>query len=172
MDHLIVITGSMGTGKTTVLGEASDMLAERDIAHAAIDLDALGLAHEPAVANASDELTLRNLKDVCSNVAAAGIRRVLIAAAVESRAELDRIVRATAARTVLVCRLRAALEVMEARVAARERGIRADRYVRRVRVLEDLLDHAALEDFSLATTDVPVTAVARTLLERAEWLPG
>jgi adenylate kinase len=43
--RVIVITGSMGAGKTTVLGEASDLLAAHGITHAAIDLDALGVSH-------------------------------------------------------------------------------------------------------------------------------
>jgi predicted ATP-binding protein involved in virulence len=41
-ESLLIITGTMGAGKTTVLGEASDILALRGIVHAAIDLDALG----------------------------------------------------------------------------------------------------------------------------------
>jgi len=36
---VIVISGSMGSGKTTVLGEASDILAAHSLVHAAIDMD-------------------------------------------------------------------------------------------------------------------------------------
>ena len=61
MDELLIISGSMGSGKTTVLFEASDILASRDVAHAAIDLDALGVAYfESGVKN--DEVTYRNLR--------------------------------------------------------------------------------------------------------------
>ena len=88
MEQLIVITGSMGAGKTTVLGEASDLLVSRDVTHAAIDLDALGLLHLSGVHD--PDLMLSNLASVCNNYSAAGIRRLLIAAAVESRAGLDR----------------------------------------------------------------------------------
>src|SRR6266404_2571668 len=49
MESLLIITGGMGAGKTSVLGEASDLLALRHITHAAIDLDAFGLAHLPPV---------------------------------------------------------------------------------------------------------------------------
>jgi len=38
----LVITGSMGSGKTTILGEASDLLAAAGIPHGTIDLDAIG----------------------------------------------------------------------------------------------------------------------------------
>ena len=39
---LLIVTGTMGAGKSTVLGEASDILAGRGLVHAAIDVDALG----------------------------------------------------------------------------------------------------------------------------------
>ena len=42
-ESLLIITGTMGAGKTAVLGEASDILAQRQIIHAAIDLDAVGV---------------------------------------------------------------------------------------------------------------------------------
>jgi hypothetical protein len=39
----------MGSGKTTVLGEASDVLSERRVVHAILDLDCIGtvLAQDP-----------------------------------------------------------------------------------------------------------------------------
>jgi predicted ABC-type ATPase len=40
---LLIITGTMGSGKTTILAEASDILKRLDVSHAAIDLDALAL---------------------------------------------------------------------------------------------------------------------------------
>jgi len=168
VDHLLLITGSMGTGKTTVLGEASDLLTARDIPHAAIDLDALGLAHLPRPS--THDLVSANLAAMCANYAAAEVVRVMLAGAVESRAELERIRQSTLARQMVVCRLRAPVAVMEARVTQRERGIRADRYVARVRALEEILDLASLEDFSVGTTDVPITQVAESVLRLAGWL--
>jgi adenylate kinase len=41
---VIIITGTMGSGKTTVLGEASDILTARGVNHAGVDLDTLGSA--------------------------------------------------------------------------------------------------------------------------------
>jgi hypothetical protein len=92
-ESLLIITGTMGAGKTTVLGEASDLLALRHIAHAAIDLDALGLAHLPSTANAStasnDGVMYRNLQSICKNYASVGVTRFLVARAIEERAELE-----------------------------------------------------------------------------------
>ena len=38
---MLVISGSMGAGKTAVLGQAHDLLTEARVAHGAIDLDCL-----------------------------------------------------------------------------------------------------------------------------------
>ena len=78
----------MGAGKTTLLGEASDILALRHIAHAAIDLDALGLVHLPS-APSNDGVMYRNLQSVCNNYSSLGVRRLLLARAMEDRAELE-----------------------------------------------------------------------------------
>ena len=68
---MLIITGSMGAGKTAVLAEASDILTLRKIIHAAIDLDTLGLAHLPSAAS-TDGVTYRNLQSICENYAALG----------------------------------------------------------------------------------------------------
>jgi hypothetical protein len=60
-ESLLVITGTMGAGKTSVLAEASDILTMRHITHAAVDLDALGPAHLPSPA-VNDGLMYRNLR--------------------------------------------------------------------------------------------------------------
>src|SRR6266849_5589458 len=70
----------MGAGKTTVLAEASDILALRNITHAAIELDALGLAGLPSAAS-NDGVMYRNLQSVCKNYASLGVRRLLLARA-------------------------------------------------------------------------------------------
>jgi hypothetical protein len=51
VESLLIISGTMGAGKTSVLGEASDILALQGIPHAAIDWDALGVAHLPPAAD-------------------------------------------------------------------------------------------------------------------------
>ena len=89
---VIVISGSMGSGKTTVMAEASDLLAAHGTIHAAIDLDGLGVGHVPE--GAWPDLAYRNLAAVWENYARAGVTRLLLAEAVESAAELDRIERA------------------------------------------------------------------------------
>jgi hypothetical protein len=69
------------------LGEASDFLAQRQIVHAVIDFDALGLAHLPSAAR-SDGVMYENLLSVCTNFSSLGVQRLLLARAIEDAARL------------------------------------------------------------------------------------
>src|SRR6202158_233670 len=127
---LLIITGTMGAGRTTVLGEASDILALRHIAHAAIDLDALGLAQLPSAAS-NDGVMYRNLQSVCENYSSLGVRRLLLARAMEDRAELELCRGIISATNTVVCRLTASIEAMQQRVNMRESGVSQGEYVAR-----------------------------------------
>src|SRR5579872_6212448 len=87
-ESLLIITGAMGAGKTTVLAEASDILASRQLGHAAIDLDGLGLAHLRSPGS-NDDVMYRNLRSVSENYAALGVQRFLVARALESGVQLE-----------------------------------------------------------------------------------
>jgi adenylylsulfate kinase-like enzyme len=169
MESLLIITGSMGAGKTGVLGEASDILALRNISHAAIDLDAFGLARLPAEADNRD-LMYRNLQSVCKNYADANVTRLLLARALETRAELELCRKMVSAKNTFVCRLTASIETMEQRVRIRESGIAQRNYVARVAELNGILDGARLEDFTVNNESRSVTELAREMLNRAGWI--
>jgi hypothetical protein len=102
-ESLLIITGSMGSGKTSVLGEASDLRALRHITHAAIDLDALGLAHIDS--GETKTVMYRNLQCVCKNYAALDVKRLLLARAIEDRAKLELCRGVVSATNTVVCRL-------------------------------------------------------------------
>jgi adenylate kinase len=114
-DALLVITGSMGSGKTTVLSEASDILVVQNIPHASIDLDALATAHLESSVEHS-QLMYRNLRSVWENYAQVGLRRLLLARAIEDRAELECCREAVSASRLVLCRLTASIKTMQDRV--------------------------------------------------------
>ena len=169
MGSLLIITGTMGAGKTSVLGEASDILAGRQIAHAAIDVDALGLAYLPT-ATRNDEAIYCNLRSVCNNYAALGVKRFLLARALENRSELDICRGMVSATDTTVCLLTTSIETMERRVMIRETGISQREYVARVRELNVILNQARLENFSIINDDRFLTEVAHEMLVRASWI--
>ena len=159
----------MGAGKTTVLGEASDILASRHIAHAAIDLDALGLAHLPSVLG-NDGVMYRNLQSVCNNYASLGVRRLLLARALQDRAELELCRGVVSATNMVVCRLIASIEAMQQRVQARESGVSQRIYVDHVAKLNVILDRARLEHFTVTNENRSLTEVAHEMLVKAGWI--
>lgn len=161
----------MGAGKTSTLGEASDILAKRGIAHAAIDVDALGLAYLPS-APANDAVMYGNLRSVCKNYVAAGVQRFLLARAMEDRAQLELCREIVPAANTIVCRLTASIAEMEQRVRIRETGVAGREYVARVAKLNRILDHARLEDFTVKNEDRPLADVALEMLIKAGWIPN
>jgi hypothetical protein len=112
----------------------------------------------------------RNLQSVWENYAQVGLRRLLLARAIEDQAELECCRNAVPGSKVVICRLTASLKIMQGRVQSREIGTLQDNYVARVTELNAILDRAHLEDFSLLNENRPVSDVANELLVRAGWL--
>ena len=166
---MLVITGTMGAGKSTVLAEASDILSLRQIPHAALDLDALGVAYLPS-GDGSDGVMYANLESVCNNYVTRGVTRLLLARAMETRAELELCRGAAAAKNAIVCRLTASMETMQERVKKRELGIMQGEFVARVKKLNGILDGAGLENFSIVNENRSLSEVARELLVKAGWI--
>lgn len=170
-ESLLIITGTMGAGKTAVLGEASDILAERQIVHAAIDLDTLGLAHLPSEV-CGDQVMYDNLRSICGNYAAVGVERFLLARAIEDDAQLQLCRDIIPAANTVVCRLTASMEAMAQRVELRELGISRREYAARVAKLNAILDRARLENFALTNENRSLTDVALEMLVKAGWIPN
>lgn len=166
---MLIITGTMGAGKTSVLAEASDILAQRQIVHAAIDLDALGLAHLPSAAR-SDGVMYDNLRSICRNYAALGVRRFLVARAIEDGAQLKLCRDIVPVVNTVVCRLTASIEAMKRRVQTRDSGISQQECATRVAKLNAILDRARLEDFAVANENRSLTDVALEMLVKAGWI--
>jgi hypothetical protein len=167
---VLIISGSLGSGKTTVLGEASDLLIERKIRHAAIDLDGLSIAWPPIRdAPCNGWIMFRNLACVRANYAREGIDRLLLARVVESPAELLAYERVVPGAEVKVCRLTASAETMLARLRVREPGSIQSSMLARAPLLADQLARTGPADFVLDNDHRPMRSVAAELLFKAGW---
>jgi hypothetical protein len=168
---VLIISGSLGSGKTTVLGEASDLLIERQVRHAAIDLDGLAIAWPPVHdAPYNHWIMLQNLSSVWANYAREGVDRLLSASVVESREELAGYERAIPGAQIQVARLVASPETMLARLRIREPGAIQATMLARAPVLAELLEREAPDDFVVNNEDREVGAVAQELLVKAGWI--
>ena len=90
--HALLITGTYGSGKSTLAEELAEVLEDRAMAHAAIDLDWLMWFDVPGQTDAAlDAVFPANLAAVVANYLVAGVRYVVLAGAVRSQADLAKI---------------------------------------------------------------------------------
>ncbi len=167
---MLVISGSMGAGKTAVLGQAHDLLTEARVAHGAIDLDCLTEMY-PSQPQYGNGLMFQSLAAVWPVYRQRGAKRLIVARVVEDRDELSQYESAVPGADVTVCRLTAPVSLMQERLDVREVGTNHDPALARSAELDGILKAAAVEDFTVANDGTrPVSEVARELLARANWL--
>lgn len=131
---VLLLSGSMGAGKTTIMGEISDLLIEANVSHACVDFDGLSLIHPRAADDPHGfALAFRNLSSIWTNYRAAGIERLVIAAVVERRSELAHYEEAVPGAEIVLARLLAPIATMHDRLRSRDPGGRAGWSYPRVR---------------------------------------
>lgn len=165
---LLLITGTVGVGKTSVGEEVSEILTTRQVPHAFVDLDALANSW-PTQGRFNEELAFRNLASVWANFQAAGAERLVVAFVAESRDDLKRYEEAVPGAELTICRLVASQETREARLRAREVGSGLSWHLNRTVELENILQAVALEDFCVENEGRSLEAVALEVLQKAGW---
>jgi energy-coupling factor transporter ATP-binding protein EcfA2 len=158
----VLLTGPVGSGKTTVLYELDELLEERGEPFALLDLDWLAWARLPEGA-ARHVVLAENLAAVWATYRRAGLERLVAARALASRAELEAIRGALPDAELAVVRLAVPRDELVRRVRARDTG----------RELEEHLalldgDEPRLEDASVDATGPP-REVAFAVLAVAGW---
>jgi hypothetical protein len=164
---MLILSGSMGAGKTAVMGEVSDLLLARGIQHAAIDLDMVQTPLLPD--DQSNQVALKNAAALFQNCHDASIDRFIVACAIENRKQLDDLTSAAGATNVIVCRLTATHQTMADRLRVREPGLRQQEFIERARELDAALGRARLENFAVANDAPSITEVATEILTKANW---
>jgi ribose 1,5-bisphosphokinase PhnN len=167
---VLVLTGPVGAGKTTVGAEVSDLLAEIGVAHAVIDVDCLRTCHPaPRDDPFHTALGLRNLAAVWANYRAAGAERLVLVDVVEERAYLAGYRGAIPGADITVVRLTATLESLHRRLEGRESGASLEWHKARAGELLAQMDERAVEDVLVQTEGKVAVEVAREVLARVGW---
>ena len=148
----LVISGTVGVGKTAVLEAFATLLERRGMPCAFIDLDWLGQAlPAPDDDPYNNGLIFENLAAVWPNYARRGLRRLVVARVVEDAADRVRFARALGGDAeVTICHLTASEAERRRRLEARELDAQwRDWFLRRTAELATALESGGVYDFSV-----------------------
>jgi len=171
MTRVLLITGTLGAGKTAVAVEAGRLLSLRDVRVAVVDLDWLGWVHlgDGDGPGRVDELIAANLAALRPNYAAAGIQHLILARLLIRRSGLEAVRAALSDADLKVVRLTAAPSILEARLRRRDTGRELEEHLGEFGPYAE--QSAAVEaDAVVANDGAPLAEVAEEVLRRAGWL--
>ena len=147
--RVLVVTGTLGAGKTFAAAAVRDVLAVRGERVAVIDLDWL-CQREPAPVEDpyNDALCFRNLAAVWPNYAAEGVQFLVLARVVGERSDRGRYESAMPGADVRIVRVDASPQTCRDRLVAREpEGRWRDGHVSRTEALAIQLAALSVEEF-------------------------
>jgi hypothetical protein len=168
---VLLVTGPIGVGKTTITAEAARLLGEAKIPYASIDLARIGECWPaPAEDPWNERLIHQNLACMWAHFAEAGVDRLLLCRVLETRSLLDHIRAAVPGADITVVRLRAPLNALDARIRSREAGRDPQWYLDTTAYLIDKLEHAGVEDHVVENHGRSAADVAAEVLRVTGWL--
>jgi hypothetical protein len=169
---VLVITGPVGVGKSTVANEAAWLLRQADVPHALVDLDRIEQCWPvPPDDPWNERVSHRNLACMWANFRQAGADRLIFARVLETRSLLRRVTEAVPGAQITVVRLRAPLAVLHERIRSREAGD-PDWFLAAATHTAEVFEQARVEDHLVDNDNRPATMVAAEVLYRVGWLPS
>jgi hypothetical protein len=168
---VLVITGPVGVGKSTVSLAVSDVLSDLGRPHGVVELDCLRHCYpSPAGDRFHMALGLRNLAAVAANYRAVGAQRLILVDIVETRGQIEDYRSAVPGAEVSVVGLRGRLATIRSRLAGRESGANLAWHQARAAELIGQWEASPVEDFLVETDDRTPLEVAREVLAVCGWI--
>jgi hypothetical protein len=169
---VLVITGPVGVGKSTIANEAAWLLRQADVPYALVDLDRIEQCWPvPADDPWNERVSHRNLACMWANFRQAGADRLIFVRVLEARSLLRRVAEAVPGAQITVVRLRASLAVVHERIRSREASD-PDWFLGAATHTAEVFEQAQVEDHLVDNEDRPATVVAAEVLHRVGWLPS
>jgi ribose 1,5-bisphosphokinase PhnN len=163
MTRLLVVTGPVGVGKTTVAWEIAEVLEQGDVAYGFFDPDAIHFHPRAPEDPFGYRVALAALDTAWPLM---GADRLLMPLVVGDRTQLEHF----AGWDVTVARLTASPSVLEARIRGRELGAGLQWHLARAAELQAWWREHPVEDFVVETDGRRVRELAVEVLTRAAWL--
>ena len=169
--YLLVITGSVGVGKSSVAEAISKVLSNKKISNVVIDLDYIRDAYpKPKNDPFHMKLGYKNLSAVWKNYKTVGVTHFIVPNVVENRTDLKKFKSAVPNANIQVVRLKADIKTVHNRLKNRDKGESLKWHLNRAIVLTKQLENAKVENFVIDTNNKPILKVAQEIILKLGWL--
>lgn len=166
------MTGTIGAGKTSLVEAISDVLDERGLHHAFIELDGLGQLYpspdpdDPFNMN----LQIESLASVLPNFIAAGARYLVLGATIERPEQLERLRSAIGATDLRVVLVKASPATVRDRIVERETGSRlVEDFLKRTEKMGHKMERSGMHDLAVWNEGKPIEEVAAEVVSFLRW---
>ncbi|MGH6804914.1 MAG: hypothetical protein ACREC3_16370, partial [Methyloceanibacter sp.] len=168
---IVLLTGTLGSGKTTVAIEVARVAEGRGVPCAAIDLDWLCWVHPrvPITDSQRDNLILQNLLSLWFNFHGVGVEYLVLARALLDDTLLAALERVFPQTRVTVLRIDASPQTIERRLTRRDTGEILEEHLRQSAAITIAVEKAALEDAIVLNDCERVSDVAQQVLDVLAW---
>jgi predicted kinase len=162
---VLIVSGPVGVGKSTIAAEISHQLLYAGANHLLVDVGALsGSTPRPADDPFGQRMAMQNLTDMWRNhVQAGGGLRAVLARVVKSDAEAQAFREAIPDAQLFICQLEAPVDVLRERLRGRELGAGLAWHLNRAGELAEILRDAPAE-LRLPTDGRPVAHIAAEII--------
>ena len=162
---VLLITGTVGVGKTSIADEIYEILKAKDDPVALINIDELGYAvPHPDNDRFNTKLQLKNLSAMWPNYAELGVRSLIIPCIIENENDVEVFRNAIPSSDIYIIRLTALLSTIEGRIRGRLMGGSLEWHLERAQELEDILKHQSFEDVLISNEAKTITEVADEII--------
>ena len=168
---ILVLSGPVGVGKTTVGEEVSEVLDREGVAHTLIDFDQLRYTY-PRIPEDPwcNGLAFQNLASIWENCKRRGSRNLVISTVVEDEAFIDQLSSTISESVVFVFQLYASPATLMARVNKREIGSGLERHRHRAMELLEILARDSVPcDARIDTDNTSITDTASEIVRQVNW---
>jgi hypothetical protein len=168
---VLLLSGPVGAGKSTVGAAAAARLREAGIPHALIDLPMIGQCWPAPDDDPWNERVIhRNLASMRSTFQEAGAGRLILCRVLEAWSLLDQVVDAVPGAEVAVVRLRVPVAVLHTRLRQREAGD-PSWYLDAATGLAASMERSSVHDHVVDNAGRSPGEVAAEVLRLVGWLP-
>ena len=168
---ILLITGTVGVGKTTVATEIGEQLADMNLPNAVIDLDWFGWVNVGNDFKGYDQLIAQNITATWQNYHSAGVKYLVLARGLLHRELVTVLENAFPKTSIIIVRLAASKDTIEKRLSQRDKGETLREHLDEVDTMNRVMDELHLESVSINNDKLSVEETAQQIIASTHWKP-